>query len=67
LFSQRTSPQKQACEIFEQELEAIRKRCGLAIAGYVVMPEHVHLLISEPRVSSLAVVLQVLNSKRQEN
>src|SRR5215467_107759 len=30
------------------------------IAGYVVMPEHVHLLISEPERSSLAVALQML-------
>jgi putative transposase len=33
---------------------------GLYIFGYVVMPEHVHLLLSEPERSSLAVALQML-------
>ena len=28
--------------------------------GYVVMPEHVHLLISEPERSNLAVALQMM-------
>src|SRR3989442_8227407 len=34
--------------IFEQTLERVRKWYGLYVTGYVVMPEHVHLLISEP-------------------
>ncbi len=61
---------KQARVIFEQELESVRKRYELVIAGYVVMPEHVHLLVSEPRVSTLAVALQVLKqqtSRRLKN
>ena len=32
--------------IFEQTLERVRKWYGLYVTGYVVMPEHVHLLIS---------------------
>ena len=52
----------QACVIFEQELESVRVRYEFVIAGYVVMPEHVHLLISEPG-SSLAVALQVLKQQ----
>ena len=40
-----------------------RRRCGFAIAGYVLMPEHVHLLAGEPRRSMLAVVLQVLKQR----
>jgi putative transposase len=32
----------------------------LYIIGYVVMPEHVHMLLSEPERSSLAVALQML-------
>lgn len=49
--------------IFEVELEKVRRRYGFVVAGYVVMPEHVHLLISEPSFVQLSVVLQVL--KRQ--
>ena len=37
------------------------------MVGYVVMPEHVHLLVSEPGRSSLATAMQLLkrNSSRQ--
>jgi len=48
---------------FESELEAVRRRYGFVVAGYVLMPEHVHLLVGEPLVSSLSVVLQVLKQK----
>ena len=49
--------------LFERELEKVRLRYGLVVAGYVLMPEHVHLLVSEPRQSSLAVALQVLKQQ----
>ena len=45
---------------FECELEAIRKRYRFAVLGYVLMPEHLHLLVSEPAKAKLSVVLQVL-------
>ena len=35
--------------VFEGELEAVRQRYGFVVAGYVLMPEHVHLLVGEPR------------------
>ena len=38
----------------------VRQRFEFVIAGYVLMPEHVHLLVSEPRSVSLATALQVL-------
>jgi putative transposase len=44
-------------------LEAVRLRYGFVVAGYVLMPEHVHLLTNEPRLSTLAVVLQVLKQQ----
>lgn len=47
-------------DVFEQELDRIRRDYELVIAGYVVMPEHIHLLVGEPRRASLAVALQVL-------
>ena len=52
-----------AYSVFEQELETVRLRYGFVVAGYVLMPEHVHLLIGEPRTASLAVVLQVLKQQ----
>lgn len=45
---------------FEGSLERVRKWYGLIVTGYVVMPEHVHLLVSEPERASLAVALQML-------
>ena len=52
-----------ACSVFEGELEAVRIRYGFVVAGYVLMPEHVHLLVSEPSRSSLSVAIQVLKQQ----
>jgi putative transposase len=52
-----------AYALFEQELEAVRWRYQFIVADYVLMPEHVHLLTNEPRVSSLAVAFQVLKQE----
>ena len=35
--------------IFESGLERVRRSFRLRVYGYVVMPEHVHLLLSEPQ------------------
>src|SRR5450631_286958 len=35
--------------IFESALERVRRSYRLCVYGYVVMPEHVHLLLSEPQ------------------
>jgi len=50
----------EAPETFERELERVRRSYGCYVTGYVVMPEHVHLLISEPERSMLSVVIQML-------
>jgi putative transposase len=50
----------QARRIFQQTLERVRRWYDLGVLGYVVMPEHVHLLVSEPEQSSLAVAIQML-------
>jgi putative transposase len=42
----------EARELFESALDRIRKRYQWAILGYVVMPEHVHMLVNEPAHSS---------------
>ena len=47
-------------DLFESALEEIRRRYNLLVAGYVVMPEHVHLLVNEPRRGSLARTIQAL-------
>ena len=49
--------------VFERELEAVRLRYGFVVAGYVLMPEHVHLLVGEPSRSALSVALQVLKQQ----
>jgi len=46
-------------EIFEQ----VRARCSFVVVGYVVMPEHVHLLISEPERGTQSTVMQVLKQR----
>ncbi len=38
-------------------------RFRFLLIGYVVMPEHVHLLVSEPKKGNLSKVLQVLKQK----
>jgi putative transposase len=50
----------EAREIFERELERVRRWYGLFVTGYVVMPEHVHLLITEPERGELSVAIQML-------
>jgi putative transposase len=49
--------------VLERELESVRLRYGFAVAGYVLMPEHVHLLVGEPQRSALSVALQVLKQQ----
>jgi REP element-mobilizing transposase RayT len=44
-----------AYSAFEQVLESLRRRYGFVVVGYVLMPEHMRLLINEPSKSSLAV------------
>ena len=46
--------------VFEQQLEVVRRRFRACVYGYVVMPEHVHLLVSEPERGALASLIQSL-------
>lgn len=50
----------EARSVFEQTLEQVRRAYGLIVCGYVVMPEHVHLLVSEPERGTLRAALQLL-------
>jgi REP element-mobilizing transposase RayT len=45
---------------FETSLERVRQRYGLCVYGYVVMPEHIHMLVNEPEQGSLSRVMQSL-------
>jgi putative transposase len=49
-----------ACTLFLASLERVRLQFGFLVYGYVVMPEHVHLLVSEPEAPGLARALQSL-------
>lgn len=48
---------------FEKELERLRQRHRFLVFGYVLMPEHVHLLISEPELQPLSKTLNVLKAE----
>ena len=45
---------------FESALERVRRSFVLCVYGYVVMPNHVHLLLSEPEHSDLAAAIKSL-------
>jgi len=49
-----------ARDLFVQELGKVRDEMGFRLVGYVVMPEHVHLLISEPAQGTPSRVLHRL-------
>lgn len=44
-------------------LEETRQRYRFVVVGYVVMPEHFHLLITEPEVGTPSTVMQVLKQR----
>ena len=46
--------------VLERSLELTRLAYGFCVAGYVIMPEHVHLLITEPDAGPLSTALQAL-------
>jgi putative transposase len=50
----------EGCDLFLRILERVRRRYRLVVLGYVVMPEHVHLLVSEPERGSLSTAIQAL-------
>jgi putative transposase len=50
----------EARTLFLTELECARIQYKFGVLAYVVMPEHVHLLLAEPEELSLSVALQML-------
>jgi putative transposase len=51
---------------FLDEFEKLRSRHRFYVFGYVLMPEHVHLLLSEPKLHSLATMLNVLKHETSQ-
>jgi len=52
-----------ARNVFVEALGKMRQRYQFLLVGYVVMPEHVHLLISEPSGSAPSIILKVLKQR----
>jgi putative transposase len=52
-----------ARSLFLEALAPIRARYDFLLVGYVVMPEHVHLLIGESAKGNPSVVLRVLKQR----
>jgi REP element-mobilizing transposase RayT len=52
-----------AKNIFVKILGEVRERYRFALVGYVVMPEHIHLLIGEPAKATPSTVMQVLKQR----
>ena len=50
-------------DLFLHILEEARQRYGFVVVGYVVMPEHIHLLISEPEHGTPSTVMQVVKQR----
>ena len=48
------------CDLFLKILDRVRRRYRRVVLGYVVMPEHVHLLVSEPQRETLSTAIQAL-------
>jgi putative transposase len=46
--------------LFESALEKVRRRYAFLVVGYVVMPEHVHLLVTEPERALLSTAIQAI-------
>ncbi len=48
------------CDLLLQIRERVRRRYRLVVLGYVVMPEHVHLLVTEPQRATLSTAMKAL-------
>jgi putative transposase len=50
-------------DLFLKILEETRQRYRFVVLGYVVMPEHFHVLISEPQKGNPSTLMQVLKQR----
>jgi putative transposase len=51
---------KTICDLFVAALERCRRKYGFRVFGYVLMPNHVHLLLSKPDRELLSTAIQSL-------
>ncbi|MGA8940112.1 MAG: transposase [Acidobacteriaceae bacterium] len=49
--------------LFEETLERVRRKHDFYLFGYVLMPEHIHLLMSEPKRLRLEDTMRVLKGE----
>ena len=54
---------ERARNLFVKELAKVRSEYDFRLIGYVVMPNHVHLLISEPSKGTPSTALQMLKQR----
>ena len=50
-------------DLFLKILQETRRKYRFVVHGYVIMPEHFHLLITEPEVGDPSVVMKVLKQR----
>jgi putative transposase len=50
-------------EILEQVIERTRRSHDFLLYAYVLMPEHIHLLLSEPKEHSLSSTIRVIKGE----
>ena len=50
-------------DLLARVLEQARRRYRFVVVGYVFMPEHIHLLITEPEVGDPSVVMKVIKER----
>ena len=53
-------------DLFLQILERVRKRYRFVVVGYVAIPEHIHLLITEPEVGTPSPVMYELQASLRD-
>ena len=54
---------QRAKNLFVRELARVRREYRFRLVGYVVMPNHVHLLVSEPEKGTVSTALQMLKQR----
>jgi putative transposase len=50
-------------ELLLDVLSSVREKYQFSLIGYVIMPEHIHILISEPRIGTPGTVMQVFKQR----
>jgi len=53
----------QAAELFLTELGRLREKLEFALLGYVVMPDHIHVVIVPSPIASLSSIMQAVKGR----